>query len=129
MNKEIINIDGKTYVRQDSPTIDPDEIAKAKALVSAVKKNALIMTIKLLPLIFIVVGIFFGELSVAIGSCIVCFFPCYIITVLVMHSKNKSAVPDEVWEAMSTNKDHNKEAWKHDYNDPSKYYLPGNFYH
>jgi hypothetical protein len=32
MNKDTINIDGKTYVRQDKPTVDPAEIKRTEEL-------------------------------------------------------------------------------------------------
>ena len=93
MNKEIINIDGKTYVRQDSPTIDPDEIAKAKALLEEIKHKAFSRT-------FI-----FAVLLTLFGLNIVYSFILFVIGTLVSSQLSytfyvKPKFSKEIWDAV-----------------------------
>ena len=91
MNKDTINIDGKTYVRQDAPSINPTDITNAR------KKLAKIVKLSLLG------SFMFGSLLVMLGFDIlisfIVFWFAFCISVIIGNVFVRKEFSDEVFDA------------------------------
>lgn len=92
MNKDTINIDGKTYVRQDKPTVNPADVANAKKQVSRIKKLSLLGSC-ILGFILVLIGID------TFVSFIISGFACIISIVIQANSIEKNFSADVIQEA------------------------------
>ncbi|NQY44007.1 MAG: hypothetical protein HRT87_11770 [Legionellales bacterium] len=127
MNKDTINIDGKTYVRQnvDSNSPSKEQLVAAERLIRSRRKLARRITFGILIIPTMYCTYVLKTIEPILSACMLGFFLYLIIALLVLKFSNPK-IPEEYWDLIYPNKNGTDYDWRRD---PSNYHLPGNFYY
>ena len=119
MNKDTINIDGKTYVRQDNPTVDPAEIKRAEKLCLRYRRMS--------SLLALITATILGYLFNDIIFWFISLLPLKMLYgMLIYFFKIRHMISEEVLDAMPTHQRSSNDDWR---TNPIRSYMPGNIYH